>query len=65
MNQILGIGILIVFLFPLYFVYKEVKENGVSYINMFQAYSSALLFTAIGISICFFLGFGVFLILGG
>ena len=65
MNQILGIGILIVFLFPFYFVYKEVKENGVSYIDMFQVYSTALLFTVFGISICFFLGFGVFLTFGG
>ena len=70
MNQILGIGILIVFLFPLYFVYKEVKKYGVRQSGMVETYIDALLFKVlipifVGVIILGCIGFGVFLILGG
>ena len=65
MSQIVGIGILFVFLFPLYFVYKDFKRQGFVPLDAAEEYCKVLL---VGMFISMILGvlsFGLFLTFGG
>jgi hypothetical protein len=65
MNQILGIGILFVFLFPLYFVYKDFKRQGFVLSDALDEYFKMLLFGVTVAAVFTALGSALFLTIGG
>jgi hypothetical protein len=65
MSQIVGIWILFVFLFPLYFVYKDFKRQWFVPLDAVEEYCKALLFGMFVTMILSSIGFGLFLIFGG
>jgi hypothetical protein len=65
MDRILGVTLLVVFLCPLYFVYKDFKKDGFRLEELASLYFTVVFIFVIVAVICYIIGFGFFLMFGG